>query len=113
MPMEWAGAQNNVANCLAIIGTREKDTKKLFEAIDAYDSVLEHWRQDALPLNWAGTTMNLGLVYAEIWTEIGDVSNLKKAINCVRAAREVYYQAGAAFYLEQSDAILARLEAKL
>lgn len=40
-------------------------------------------------------------------------ARLEEAIGLVRAAREVYDAAGASFYIEKSDRILADMEAKL
>ncbi|WP_439123821.1 tetratricopeptide repeat protein [Marivita sp.] len=113
MPMQWAKVQNNLGIALSNLGERENGTARLEEAVAAYASALEEYSRERVPLNWAMTTQNLGLVYGALFDKTGDRARLEEAIALVRAAREVYDAAGASFYIETSDRILARLEGKL
>jgi hypothetical protein len=53
------------------------------------------------------------LAYEAFFDKTGEQAQLEEAITLVRAAREIWDDAGASFYIEKSDGILARLEAKL
>lgn len=76
----------------------------------AFRAALEERTRERMPLDWAGTTQNLGLVYEALFDKTGEQARLEKAITL---AREVWDEAGASFYIETSDWILADMEAKL
>ncbi len=109
---ERGATQNNLGNALQTLGERESGTARLEEAVTAFRAALEERTQDRVPLNWAATTLNLGLAYASLFDKTGDQAWLDKALSAVRAAREVYDAAGATYYIEKSDRILADIEAK-
>lgn len=79
----------------------------------AFRAALEERTRERMPLDWAGTTQNLGLVYEALFDKTGEQARLEEAITLARAAREVWDEAGASFYIETSDWILADMEAKL
>lgn len=64
-PMQWATAQNNLANSLQALGTREQDSelsrRNLDEAAAAQRAAMEIVRRDLSPIQWAQIENNLGL----------------------------------------------------
>ncbi|MCI5112851.1 MAG: helix-turn-helix domain-containing protein [Marivita sp.] len=113
VPLDWAMTQNNLGNALRALGARESGTARLEEAVAAFRAALEERTRERVQFLWALTTENLGLAYEALFDKTGDLAKLEEAIALVRAAREVYDEAWASFYIETSDGILARLEAKI
>jgi tetratricopeptide (TPR) repeat protein len=113
VPLDWATTQNNLGTSLYKLGKRESGTARLEEAVEAYTAALEETTRERVPLDWAMTKENLGVVFEALFDKTGERAQLEEAIAFVRAAREVWDEAGASYYIEQSDGILARLEAKL
>jgi tetratricopeptide (TPR) repeat protein len=113
VPLNWATTQNNLGVALQNLGARENGTAQLEEAVVAFRAALEERTRERVPFQWAATTENLGLVYEALFDKTGERARLEEAIALVRAAREVYDAAGASFYIEKSDRILANMEAKL
>lgn len=113
VPLDWAVTQNNLGTALFTLGARESGTTQLEEAVAAYRAALEERTRERVPFHWAITTQNIGLVFESLFEKTEERAQLEEAIALVRAAREVFDEAGASFYIENSDRILARLEAKL
>ncbi|MEO1000680.1 MAG: hypothetical protein AAFW69_08790, partial [Pseudomonadota bacterium] len=60
-----------------------------------------------VPLDWAMTQGNLGNVEIAFFAKTRDAAHLDRAEGHVRAAREVFVEAGASQYLGMADRILA------
>ena len=113
VPLDWAMTQNNLGNALKTLGERESGTVRLEEAVAAYRAALEERTRERVPLDWAATTLNLGLVFEALFDKTEERAQLEKAIALVRASREVWDEAGASYYIEKSEGILADMQAKL
>ncbi|MBO6882800.1 MAG: tetratricopeptide repeat protein [Marivita sp.] len=113
LPLNWAKNQSNLGNALLMLGQRDSGTQRLEEAVEAYRAALEEFTPEQLLLDWAMTIGNLAVAYGAMFEKTGDRARLEEAIALVRAAREVFDEAGASYFIEKSDWILARLEAKL
>ena len=50
MPLQWAGAQNNLGAALAALGERENGTARLEQAVAAYCEALKELTRERVPL---------------------------------------------------------------
>lgn len=59
-PAEWARVQDQLGNLLGILGQRQRGTRTLEEAIEAFQNALTYRHPDTMPGEWASTQNNLG-----------------------------------------------------
>jgi tetratricopeptide (TPR) repeat protein len=88
VPLQWAGAQNNLGLALAVLGERESSTAKLEEAVAAYREALKEWTRESMPLQWAGTQNNLGLALGALGERESGTAKLEEAVAAYREARK-------------------------
>jgi tetratricopeptide (TPR) repeat protein len=86
VPLEWAGAQNNLGFALWALGERESGTANLEEAVATFREALTEQTRERAPLGWAGTQVGLGTALQALgWRESG-TSKLQEAIVAYRKA---------------------------
>jgi tetratricopeptide (TPR) repeat protein len=77
---------NDIGNGFFALGKLERRNDKLKKAYEAYETTLEQWTRDRVPLNWAGTKNNIGNTMLEIGRRTGEASFLSKALECYQDA---------------------------
>jgi tetratricopeptide (TPR) repeat protein len=92
-PADWAQAQNNLGNALAVLGERGND-QALHDALVAYHAAIEVWTRLGASRPWAQTQNNLGLALTELGRR-GDEQALREAIAAFGAALEIRTRAAA------------------
>ena len=86
VPLDWAGAQNNLGNALASLGERESGTARLEEAVTAYREALKECTRECVPLQWAKTQNNLGNALASLGERQSSTARLEEAVAACREA---------------------------
>lgn len=93
-PLIWASTQNDLGMALSAIGHRESGTERLETAVQAFDAVLQEWTRERYPWGWA----DIQLKRAEDLKLLGErgegMSRLRGMRQALRAAREVFVDAG-------------------
>ena len=88
VPLDWAGAQNNLGNALMELGERERGTSKLEEAVTHFRAALTEWTRERSPLQWARALDNLGSALSELGERENGIEKLQEAVAAYRAALE-------------------------
>ncbi|CAI8873446.1 MULTISPECIES: tetratricopeptide repeat protein [unclassified Pseudomonas] len=88
MPIDWAMAQNGLANVLQILGRRENSSDRFVEAVRIYQAVLSVFVQENLPLEIAEVRANLGAVLLAIGEREANPGQLHEAAQSLRVALE-------------------------
>ncbi len=109
VPLYWATTQNNLGNTLLALGQRESGTERLEQAVAACQAALKERTRDRVPLDWAQTHGNLASVEWALFDKTGDTSHLDREEEFLAAAREVFEDAGATYYLEIAESIAAKI----
>jgi hypothetical protein len=78
----------------------------------AYEAALREWTRERVPLQWAMVQGNLADLERAFFDKTGDAAHLDAAEGYVRAAREVFEEAGATQYLGMADRQLAQIAAR-
>ncbi|MEM7188229.1 MAG: tetratricopeptide repeat protein [Pseudomonadota bacterium] len=112
VPLQWAMTQNNLGTALETLGQRESGTQRLEEAVAAYRDALEERTRNRVPMNWAFTQGNLANVEIAWFDKTGEAARLDAAEEHVRAALEVFQEAGASHHVGMVERILASIEAR-
>lgn len=81
-PVDWAKTQNNLGNVLTIVGQRDRDFKKLSNAVETFRLALHVYEHENMPYDWAVTLSNLG-------NALSGMGQNDEALNVYRAALEV------------------------
>ncbi len=107
VPSEWATTQHNLGHAFTLLGNllnhtgqSEKATETLNLAFAALNAALEVRTQNNSPFDWASSTSYLGLAEIISFNRTHDPEHLDRAEAHVRAAREIFAEAGATQYLE-------------
>ena len=109
MPLDWPITQMNLGNALRILGTREPGTSRLEEAGTVFRVALEEITRDHDAHYWAGLQCDFGELYLAWFDKTAEPAHLDRAEEHVRAAREVFAEAGASHYLAMTEQQLARI----
>jgi hypothetical protein len=86
VPLDWAGAQNNLGNALLTLGERETGTARLEEAVAAFRAALEERTRERVPLDWAMTQNNLGIALAALGEREAGTARLERRWRLSRGA---------------------------
>ena len=112
VPLDWATAQMNLGNALAILGIREAGTGRLEEAVTAYRDALKEYTRERVPLDWAMVQVHLVNVECAFFDKAQDVARRDAAEAYARAALAVFEEAGASRYVQMSEQQLAGIAAR-
>jgi tetratricopeptide (TPR) repeat protein len=85
-------ALNDLATSLKTLGARDSDTKRLEQAVVAFERALEEWTQDRVPMDWAMTQNNLGAALRTLGERDSDTQRLEQAVEAFQRALEEYTQ---------------------
>ena len=90
-PVQWAGAQNNLANAWSDLPGGQRG-ENLLRAIAAYESALDVYTSEAHPVQWAGAQYNLSIALAAMAEVSGQdaCALLGRAIACGKGALAVF-----------------------
>lgn len=91
-PLDWATAQNNFGNTLAILGERESGTTRLTKAVSVYRDALKERTRGRVPYQWATTQNNLGGALQSLGKRQAGTKYFKDAVVAFRAALEQWDQ---------------------
>jgi tetratricopeptide (TPR) repeat protein len=80
LPLQWAGAQNNLGNTLATLGMRESGTAHLEEAIVAFRDALKELIRERVPLQWAAVQTSLGSALLALGGRESGTAHLEEAV---------------------------------
>ena len=111
MPLDWARAQNNLGNVLAILGKRESSTARLEEAVAAYRAALTERTRKRVLLDWAMSIGDQGVALMYLAQRKRDEATAKTAVAQIEAARDTMWgitQTGYAGYYEAKLAEIGR-----
>ncbi|SFR31988.1 helix-turn-helix domain-containing protein, partial [Litoreibacter janthinus] len=86
---EKGAALNDLGIALSELGTREDSPDRLNAAVKAFDSALEVYTKDALPMEWATTQNNLGIALQELGKREDSPDRLNAAVKAFDSALEV------------------------
>ena len=86
LPLDWAGAQNNLGFALKWFGERENDTAKLEEAVAAFREALKERSRERVPIDWATTQHNLGVALFALGGRERGTATLEEAVAAFREA---------------------------
>ena len=81
-------ARNDLGSALRTLGERESETKRLEQAVNAYEAALEERTRYRVPLNWAMTQMNLGTALQTLGARESKTKRLEQAVTAYEAALE-------------------------
>lgn len=109
--LDKATIHMNLGNALATLGEFQSDFAVLEEAMSAYNVALEYIAGDCAPLHWAIVKANLAILSCVVFDNTGENASLERAEEHARAAREVFAEAGASHYIEETDVTLAAIAA--
>ena len=109
---ERGAALNDLAISLWTLGAHDSDTKRVEQAVEAFERALEERTQGRVPMKWAMTQNNLRGVELAFFDNNGLSIHLDRAQGYADAAQGVFEAAGASQYLVMlqrlRDAIAAR-----
>jgi hypothetical protein len=109
-PLDWALTQNNLGNALAALGERDSGTERLEQAVSAYRAALAERTLERVPFDWAQTRENMAMALKALFEKTGNGEYHMDALKAIKDALEVYSEAGAEFYIEKAERLLAYLE---
>ncbi len=115
VPLYWAMTQNNLGIALSSLGKRESGTARLEQAVQAYQAALLERTRERVPFDWAMTQENVAIAeLALAGRAVGPKRRalLVAALERARAAQEVYVQAGASYFVEGVERLIAAIEAE-
>ncbi len=109
VPLDWALSQMNLGNALRALGERSAGTARLYEAVAAFSNALKEFTRERVPLDWAKVQGNLATMELAFFDKTGEDVRLDAAEAHVRAALEVFEEAGASQYMQMAEQILAQI----
>ena len=87
---ETRAALNDLGIALQTLGKRDRGTKRLKQAVEAYQLALKGWTRDRAPLDWAGTQNNLGTALQTLGECESDTDRLEQAVEAFQQALKEY-----------------------
>ncbi|MDH3218884.1 MAG: tetratricopeptide repeat protein [Gammaproteobacteria bacterium] len=91
-PAEWSRIQDCLGTTLGILGQRQRGTRMLERAIEAFDNSLTQRERERTPFDWASTQNNLGNALGILGQRHRDEELLEKSITAFDSALEVRTQ---------------------
>ncbi|MBM3644613.1 MAG: tetratricopeptide repeat protein [Alphaproteobacteria bacterium] len=85
-PRDWAESQVSLGTALWRLGSRESDTTRLTEAVEAFRDALLEWTRDRVPLNWATAQNILGAALSTLGERASGAARLTEAVEAYRSA---------------------------
>ncbi|WP_342076024.1 SEC-C domain-containing protein [Yoonia sp. SS1-5] len=86
VPLEWAGAQNNLGNARMSVGQITSDINQLNSAIAAFNAALTEWVRKETPRRWALAQANIGSAWGYIGFLESGCSSLRKSVDAFELA---------------------------
>ena len=99
----------NLGNALRALGERSAGTARLYEAVAAFSNALKEFTRERVPLDWAKVQGNLATMELAFFDKTGEDVRMDAAEAHVRAALEVFEEAGASQYMQMAEQILAQI----
>ncbi len=87
-PQDWAATQHHLGNALAVYGQRQRGTRMLEKAIDAFECALSERIRERVPQDWAATQNNLGNSLGVLALRHNDTEMLEASVKAFRFALE-------------------------
>lgn len=87
-PLDWGMTQNNLGNALETLGSRERGTEWLEQAVAAFRASLEEQTREASPIGWAQAQNNLGNAFMRLAEREPGTERFEQAILAYRASLE-------------------------
>ncbi|WP_435257854.1 hypothetical protein ACSBLW_17370 [Thioclava sp. FR2] len=109
-PMNWAESRNALANVLQQLGVATNTKPWISQAVQAHSEVLDVWNLEHAPINWAMTQVNLANDQLALFGVSQEKASLSDARSHVLAARDVFQQAKADIYLQQTNSLLTAID---
>ncbi len=97
-PDEAGMAGIDLGNAFQTLGSRESNTRRLEQAVTAYQNALKERTRDRAPLQWAMTQNNLGLVLSTLGTRESGTARLEEAVTAYQNALKEYTRDRAPLY---------------
>jgi tetratricopeptide (TPR) repeat protein len=101
MPLDWAGAQNNLGLALVALGEREGGTERLEQAVAAFRAALEERTREHVPRDWAKTQNGLGNALRELGERESGTGDLSKSVEAYNLASAIFASPGLTYYAEK------------
>ncbi|MDH3386442.1 MAG: tetratricopeptide repeat protein [Gammaproteobacteria bacterium] len=92
-PVDWSSVQDRLGTTLGTLGQRQRGTRMLERAIEAFENSLTQRDRERTPFDWASTQNNLGNALGILGQRHRDEEMLEKAVAAFDSALQVRTQA--------------------